>query len=394
MSIFSETHGLEEEDPILSLGVFFRQDARPNKVNLGIGAYKSAEGDPTVLSCVRKAERWIQEQLLDKEYLPIEGDAAFLHQTLPLVLGGGTQRSAIIQTIGATSALRLGGDYLAIQGPRSIYVSDPSWSNHRTLFSRSGLTVHTYPYFDPATGVLNFDAMCGAIAKMPAGSGILLHGCGHNPTGVDPTIDQWKELSALIQKANLFPFFDLAYQGFAQGLDADAFGPRYFSEQGHTCFIAYSFSKNLGLYGERVGALIAVCDDGATAAKVERQLKSLVRGAYSTPPLHGGRVVSTVLRSPELRSEWQEELVSMRQRIQDMRQTLVERLQRSQQRDLAFLRRQHGLFSFGLLKSEHVQILRKDYAIYLPNNGRINVAGLNAHNLDYVVQAIESVMGR
>lgn len=398
MSIFRDTQGLEEEDPILGLGVAFQKELRPNKINLGIGAYKTGEGSSLVLPSVREAERLLLEQKLDKEYLPIEGDAAFLKQALGLVFGDGapvvqSERATIVQTIGATSALRLAGEYLALERQRDSYISDPTWSNHRALLGRPGLKIKTYPYFHPTKRLLDFEGLCAAIDTMEPGSVVLMHGCCHNPTGVDPTVDQWKELSARIQTRNLFPFFDLAYHGFGHGLQEDAFPVRMFAEQGHEMFVAYSFSKNFGLYGERVGALIAVCSDKTVTQKVQRQLKTLIRAAYSNPPLHGGRIVSTVLQSPHLRKQWEEELSQMRQRIREMRQALVDNLQAKTGRDLTFMRSQNGLFSYGLLQAHHVNQLRETYGIYMPTSGRINVAGLHPRNLEAVVNALLTVLG-
>lgn len=397
MSLFASTQGLEEEDSILGLASAFRNEPRAQKVNLGIGAYSTAEGCSLVLSSVQKAEKILLEQKLDKDYLPIEGEASYLSENLPLVFGAQSdfvksRRTAALQTIGATSALRLGGEYLSLGGPRAIYVSDPTWPNHRGIFGRAGLGVKTYPYFDKDKGILDFTGMCQAIEQMPLGSAILLHACCHNPTGIDPSPEQWRQLSSLIKARGLFPFFDLAYQGFALGLEEDALPVRIFSEQGHLLFVANSFSKNFGLYGERVGALTAVCEDQRVANKVQKQLKTLVRANYSTPPLHGARIVRTILQSEPLRREWEQELVMMRTRIQQMRKVFVDRLESQSDRTLSFLRQQHGLFSFGLLHPEHVSRLIMDYAIYLPGNGRINVAGLTARNVDYVVDAVLSVI--
>jgi aspartate aminotransferase len=398
MSIFRDTLGLEEEDPILSLGVAFQKEARPNKVNLGIGAYQTAEGTPFVLPSVRAAEHLIFDQKLDKDYLPIEGHAEFLKGTLGLVFGENSpilkaNRVAIVQTIGATSALRLASEYLVLQHPREGFLSDPTWSNHRALMGRSGIKVQTYPYFHPTKHVLDFESFCAAVEAMPAGSVVLMHACCHNPTGVDPTAEQWKTLSSLIKARNLFPFFDLAYQGFGHGLEQDAFPVRFFAEQGHEMFVAYSFSKNFGLYGERVGALLAVCSDAELAQKVQRQLKTLIRAAYSTAPLHGARIVDTVLHAQSLRLQWENELAQMRQRIREIRNAFIDRLQARVPGDLTFMRTQNGLFSYGLLQTHHVSQLRARYAIFMPASGRINIAGLHPRNLDQVVQAIVTVLG-
>lgn len=394
MSPFKTTEGLQEEDPILSLAVAFREETRPTKVNLGIGAFRTSEGAPYVLPSVLKAETQLLARKLDHEYLPIEGEAAFLKEIMPLLFGKGAAvisagRLAAVQSIGDTSALRIGAEYLALQGPKEAFVSEPTWPNHRALFARGGLQVKSYPYFDKAKGTLDFLGMCAAIRKMPSGSIIVLHGCCHNPTGVDPTPEQWRELSTLIRAQRVFPFFDLAYQGFGQGLDEDAWPVRHFAEEGHDLFVAYSCSKNFGLYGERIGALIALCGERETAVKVGRQLKTLVRGSYSTPPLHGARIVATILQTEALHREWEQELTLMRRRIQEMRQEFVNRFEKKNlNRNVDFLRQQHGLFSYGLIQPEQVGPLRKEYGIFLPPNGRMNVAGLTPHNLDYVVEAV------
>lgn len=397
MSIFHDTQGLEEDDPILGLQVAFRNEPRNSKINLGIGAYKDGEGLAYVLPSVREAEQILAGQNLDKEYLPIEGSSGFLTQVLALVFGENapivqTGCVTAVQTVGATCALRLAAEYLALKQSRTAYLSDPTWSNHRALMNRGGLSVATYPYFHPTQHTLDFEGMCQAIEKMPSGSVVLMHACCHNPTGVDPTEEQWRTLSSLIKARGLFPLFDLAYQGFGHGLNEDAFAVRYFAEQGHEMFVAYSFSKNFGLYGERLGALIAVCSDSNTAQKVQRQLKSLIRAGYSTAPLHPSRIVTTILQSAALRLQWQEELTQMRNRISLMRHILVDRLQTKTGRDLTFLRQQNGLFSYGLLQSHHVKQLRDENAIYMPTNGRMNVAGLHANNLDTVVDGIETVI--
>lgn len=385
------------DDPILGLPIAFAADPRPNKINLGIGSYKTAEGLPLVLSCVRKAESLLLQKPLTKEYLPIEGDAEFLRCSLQLLLGSDSPlwssgQYFAAQSVGGASALRIGGEFLAKLVSKTIFLSQPSWSNHKQIFERSGLNVGSYPYFDPQTNLLDYQGMCVAIKNMPPGSVILLHGCCHNPTGIDPSFEQWKELSNLIKQQKVIPFFDIAYQGFGEGLEQDADAIRYFVSEGHEMLIAYSFSKNFGLYGERVGFLTVICSQQNIVAKVGSQIKSLIRGNYSNPPLHGERIVSTILKSHELTLEWKTELSNMCERVKEMRKALIAALLvKGQDRNFAYMHQQKGLFSFLGLTPEQVQYLRKEKAIYMPSNGRINIAGLN-HNVSYVAEALLSVI--
>jgi aspartate/tyrosine/aromatic aminotransferase len=386
------------EDPILGLPIAFSADSRPNKINLGVGSYKTAEGLPLVLTSVRKAESQLLQKHLNKEYLPIEGDKDFIHYSLLLLLGADsplfqTGHFFAAQTVGGASALRIAGEFLAKLISKTIFLSQPSWSNHKPIFERAGLNVGSYPYFDPNTCLLDYQGMCEAIKNMPPGSVILLHGCCHNPTGIDPTFEQWKELSTLIKKQQLIPLFDIAYQGFGQDLDQDAQAIRYFVREGHEMFIAYSYSKNFGLYGERVGFLTIICSKSESVSKIGSQIKSLIRGNYSNPPLHGARIVSTILKSHELTLEWKMELSNMRERIKEMRKALVAALHvKGQDHNFAYMHQQNGLFSFSGLSPEQVQYLRNEKAIYMPSNGRLNIAGLNTQNLSYVAEALLSVM--
>lgn len=327
MSFFDEIPQMPI-DPIFGLPIAFAADPRPNKINLGIGAYKTAEGNPLVLNSVRKAESLILQKHLNKEYLPIEGDAEFLRCSLELLLGKDsplfqTGNYFAAQTIGGASALRLAGEFLAKLISRTVFLSAPSWSNHKQIFERAGLNVGSYPYFESKTFTLDFTGLCHEITNMPPGSVILLHGCCHNPTGIDPSFEQWKELSEQIKKQKIIPLFDIAYQGFGQGLEEDAKAIRYFINQGHELLISYSFSKNFGLYGERVGFLTVVCSQSEQIKKIGSQIKSLIRGNYSNPPLQGTRIVSTILNSEELTQEWKKELQSMSGRIKNMRTALV-----------------------------------------------------------------------
>lgn len=386
------------EDSILGLPILFAADPRPNKVNLGIGAYKTAEGTPLVLNCVRKAESLILQKQMNKEYFPIDGDPEFNKSTLQLIFG---PESALLrtdhvfaaQTIGGSGALRVLGEFFTKLINRSIFLPQPSWPNHKTIFERAGFTVGSYPYFDFKTNSLDFKGMCAAIETIPAGSVFLMHACCHNPTGVDPTLEQWKELSVLIKKRKLIPFFDFSYQGFGDDLDTDAQAVRLFLRDGHEMAVEYSYSKNLGLYGERVGMLAVIASDQAVIPNIGSQIKTLIRGNYSSPPLHGARIVTTILKSTELAADWKAELKSMCERVKDMRMALVDALiAKGFDQNLSSVCQQHGFFSFMGLNTDQVMRLREENGIYIPFNGRINLAGLNSTNIEYVAESLLSVM--
>lgn len=377
----------EPEDPILSLPILFAAETNPSKVNLGIGSYKNEFGLPTVLSCVRKAEKMLLEQQLDKEYSPIQGLPAFLKETTKLVLGATPTHVSAIQTVGGTGALHLACDFLIRNQFTNLYLSDPTWANHFLIMEYTGMNVQTYPYYNGHTHQIKFDELCATIKKMPAHSIILLHACCHNPTGLDPTPEQWKLLSHIILKQKVLPFFDFAYQGFGDGLEQDAFAVKYFYEQGHEMLVASSFSKNLGLYGERVGMLLAVTKNSETAQSILTQLKRIVRSNYSVPPIHGARIAQMVMQDEKLKQEWMQELAQMRQRILQMRQNLISELKKFDL-DLSFISSQKGIFSFTGLTSKQVTSLRQHFGIYMTENGRINVAGLTKQNVEYVAKAI------
>jgi len=396
MSFFASVPALPD-DPIFGLPALFAADPHPKKVNLGIGVYKDADGKTIVLNVVRKAEELLLKQNLDKDYLFIDGNQKYIQQSLELIFGKncpGIESKEIYaaQTVGGTGSLRLGSEFLAQEPSRTIFISEFTWPNHKPIFLRAGLVVENYDYYDHKAHKLDFPKFCKSIQSINPGSVIMLQACCHNPTGIDPTFEQWKELSDLIKKQKIIPFFDFAYQGFSEDLEKDAKAVRYFYEQGHEMLVSYSFSKNFGLYGERVGLLAVVTHDAAVAKKVGSQVKQIIRGMYSNPPLQGARIVSTVLQSPELTKEWLEELKDMRTRVQDMRETLVANLMvGAKHHDFTFLNRQKGLFSFCGLSHEQVMHLKKEFGIYMPDNGRINVAGLNPYNMDYVVKSILSV---
>lgn len=396
MSFFRKVE-LLPADPILSLPLLFQAETNPKKVNLGVGTYRDAEGKSLVLTCVRAAEQQIIAQPLSKDYLPIEGGKEFLQACMELVFGKDltiAERSFGFQAVGGTSALRVGAEFLKQGITPKVYVSDPSWPNHRLVFQRTGFEVEEYPYYDFARNTIDFEAFCQKLKTIPEASTVLLQACCHNPTGIDPTREQWKQLSTLMKERKLIPFFDLAYQGFGDGLDDDAWAIRHFASEGHEMLVAVSFSKNLGLYGERVGYGCVIAGDPEAAKRVGSHIRQIIRASYSNPGLHGGRLVTTILTSEKLRNEWLLELADMRTRIHEMRRALHSRLLvQGVKKDFDFLSKQKGMFSFIGLSPEQVEQMRSQYGIYVLKNSRINVAGLTAPNLDYVCEAIAKVSG-
>lgn len=384
-SFFSSIQALPE-DPIFGLQIEFNKDPRKNKINLSIGAYQTNEGQWEVFSAVRKAEKILLDQNLNKEYLGIDGHPEFIKATTQLIFGELSDNIYAAQTVGGTCALRMGGDLLSQNITKKMYISNPTWPNHNRIFSYAGMTIEEYPYYDAKNHSLNFQGMCEKIRAMPSGSAILLHGCCHNPSGLDPSQEQWKELSQLIKKQRIFPFFDLAYQGFGNGIEEDAYPIRLFKADGHEMLVAYSYSKNFGLYGERVGLLAAVTHSPSEANNIGSLIKAIIRGNYSNPPLHGARIVSTVLQSPELKANWMNELGRIRTRIQTMREKLFQGL------NFDFLKKQKGMFSYSGLNGDQVGRLQKEYGIFMLKSGRINVSGLNDNNINTVIHAIHEVI--
>lgn len=386
------------DDPILKLPVLFNKDPRTKKVNLGIGTYKDENGKPYVLSCVRKAEKLILDKKLDLEYLPIEGHAEFISSTLKFIFGKTLEANPsnhifAMQSVGGTGALRIGAHFLSKNNFKLMYLSDPTWPNHNLIFNYAGMNIRPYPYYNPETHSLDFSGICDALKKMPHDSIVVLHASCHNPSGIDPTPSQWEEISSIIKHHHLIPFFDLAYQGFGHGIDEDAFPVRYFFEQGHEMFVASSYSKNLGLYGERVGLLSVITKDANARDCIASQLKQIVRSSYSMPPLQGARIAATIQNSPDLSQEWHGELAKMRNRIKEMRSALVACLkEKGLEKDMSFIENQAGIFSFMGINLENVKRLNEEFGIYMPDNGRINIAGLNWHNLEYVSESIASVL--
>jgi aromatic-amino-acid transaminase len=386
-------------DPILGITEAFNADKNPNKVNLGVGVYYDDNGKVPLLGCVQKAEAQLMEKLSPRTYLPIEGLAVYDKAVQELVFGADSavmqeKRAITVQAIGGTGALKLGADFLKRFSPNSqIWISDPSWENHRALFESAGFVVNNYPYYDAATRGVNFAGMMSALKDMPSGSIVLLHACCHNPTGADLTDAQWTEVIQVVTQRGLVPFLDMAYQGFGDGIEEDGKVVRLFAQAGDPLFVSNSFSKSFSLYGERVGALSIVAVSAEEAARVLSQLKRVVRTNYSNPPIHGSQVVATALATPELRKQWEEELAGMRVRIREMRQALVSKLkEKVPGQNFDFVIKQRGMFSYSGLTKAQVERLRNEYSIYAVDTGRICVAALNSRNIDAVVDAIAKVL--
>jgi aromatic-amino-acid transaminase len=390
---------LAPRDPILGITEAFNADANPRKVNLGVGVYCNDEGKVPLLECVKRAEREITDRAAPRVYLPIDGLPAYDKAVQQLLLGADSQlialgRAVTIQALGGTGGLKVGADFLRKFSPAAkVCISDPSWENHRALFEAAGFAVGTYAYYDPSTHGLAFDAMRSSLQTMDPGTIVVLHACCHNPTGVDPTPEQWDQILALVRARGLVPVLDLAYQGFGAGTDADAVVVRKFAATPGPLFVSNSFSKSFSLYGERVGALTVVAADRDEAARVLSQLKRVVRANYSNPPTFGGQIVALVLTRPELREIWEVELGGMRERIREMRELLVKKLaSRAPGQDFDFVRRQRGMFSYSGLSKAQVHRLRDEFSIYAIDTGRICVAALNSKNIEYVADAIASVL--
>jgi aromatic-amino-acid transaminase len=387
-------------DPILGITEGFNADKNPNKTNLGVGIYYDDNGKVPLLECVQQAEKELAAKLLPRTYLPIDGLAIYDKAVQELVFGADSavvqeKRAITVQAVGGTGALKLGADFLKRFSPANaeVYISDPSWENHRALFESAGFVVNDYPYYDAATRGVDFNAMLASFQAMPAGSIVLLHACCHNPTGADLSESQWTDIIKVVTERSLVPFLDMAYQGFGDGIAEDGKVVRRFTEAGGALFVSNSFSKSFSLYGERVGALSIVAASTEEAARALSQLKRVVRTNYSNPPMHGGQIVATALLSPELRALWETELSGMRLRIREMRQLFVAKLKaKAPAHDFDFVVKQRGMFSYSGLTKAQVERLRDEYSIYAVDTGRICVAALNTKNIDAVVDAIAAVL--
>jgi aromatic-amino-acid transaminase len=386
-------------DPILGISELFNADPNPKKVNLGIGVYTDDAGKVPLLECVRRADRAILDNPAPWNYLPIDGLAAYDTAVQGLVFGADSavvkdKRGVTVQALGGTGGLKIGADFLRRVNPDAgVWISDPSWENHRALFEGAGFKVDTYPYYDAASHGVDFAAMAAALEKLPPRSIVVLHACCHNPTGYDLTPDQWTNVIEIVKARELVPFLDIAYQGFAEGIAEDGAAVRRFADACSPVFVASSFSKSFSLYGERVGALSVATGSADEAARVLSQMKRVVRTNYSNPPTHGGKVVAMTLTTPDLRALWERELGDMRERIKSMRKALVDGIHsRVPGSDFGFVLRQRGMFSYSGLTKAQVVRLREEYSIYAIETGRICVAALNSRNVDYAADAIARVL--
>jgi len=398
MTLFA-TVEMAPRDPILGLNEQFNADPNPAKVNLGVGVYTDENGKLPLLACVKAAEAQLVEAARARGYLPIDGIAAYDKAVQQLVFGEGSPllaagRVATVQALGGTGGLKVGADFLKKLEPNAkVLISDPSWENHRALFTSAGFTVETYPYYDAAKKGVDFDAMLAALNAAPAGTIVVLHACCHNPTGYDITAAQWEAVIEAVKARQLVAFLDMAYQGFGDGIAEDGAIVGRFAAAGIDFFVSTSFSKSFSLYGERVGALSVVCESKEEAARVLSQLKIVIRTNYSNPPTHGAQVVATVLSTPALRQQWESELAGMRNRIKTMRTALVEKLEAAGvKQDLSFITTQRGMFSYSGLTKPQMERLRSEFGVYGVDSGRICVAALNDKNLGYVADSIAKVL--
>jgi len=386
-------------DPILGVTETFVADTNPNKINLGVGVYCDDNGKVPLLECVRRAERQQVEAAPAHSYLPIDGLQSYDRAVMELVFGAEAAKSGriiTVQALGGTGGLKIGADFLRRLAPEAqVWISEPSWENHRALFENAGFKVNTYPYYQAKTRGLDFAGMLAALEHLSEGSIVVLHACCHNPTGVDLSREQWQQVLDVVKRRELVPFIDLAYQGFGDGIDADGYAARLFAESYSPVFVSSSFSKSFSLYGERVGAFSLLAGSADEAARALSQIKRLVRTNYSNPPTHGGKIVATVLANPELRTQWEQELAGMRDRIKAMREALVEKIRtRAPDADFGFILEQRGMFSYTGLTKAQVERLRTEFSVYAIDTGRICVAALNSKNVDYAAEAIAKVISK
>jgi aspartate/tyrosine/aromatic aminotransferase len=388
-------------DVILGLTEAFRKDPNPNKVNLGVGVYKDATGNTPILASVKEAEDRLLQSETSKNYLPIDGLPAFNSATQTLLFGADyeiirTKRAVTAQAPGGTGALRVAADTVAkLMKGATVWLSDPTWPNHPSVFQSAGLAVKSYPYFDAKNNGLAFDAMLATLGQIPAGDVVVLHGACHNPTGVDLSPEQWEAVAEVVTARKLLPLVDFAYQGFADGLMEDAVGLHTLAKRGIELLVANSYSKNFGLYNERIGALTVVAANEEAAQTLLSHVKQVIRANFSNPPAHGGAIVAAVLNDPRLRAQWEREVGEMRDRINSLRHLFVETLnEKGVQRDFSFIARQRGMFSFSGLNPDQVKQLRDDYAIYIVGSGRISVAGMSEESMEYLCAAIADVLAR
>jgi aromatic-amino-acid transaminase len=398
MSLFNAVE-MAPRDPILGLNEQFNADPNPNKVNLGVGVYYDENGKLPLLDCVLAAEKKMMEAPKARGYLPIDGIAAYDAAVQGLVFGADSEpvkskRVATVQALGGTGGLKVGADFLKKVSPKAkVLISDPSWENHRALFTQAGFEVEAYPYYNAAKRGIDFDGMLTALDVAPEGTVVVLHACCHNPTGYDLAPAQWDQVIAKVKERKLVPFLDMAYQGFGTGIAEDGAVIQKFVAAGLDFFVSTSFSKSFSLYGERVGGLSVLCSSAEEATRVLSQLKIMIRTNYSNPPTHGAQVVATVLGTPELRAQWEQELAGMRTRIKQMRHALVDKLKAAGVKgDFGFIVDQVGMFSYSGLNKQQMERLRSEFGVYGVDSGRICVAALNAKNIDHVAKAMAAVL--
>jgi aromatic-amino-acid transaminase len=394
-----EQVSMASADPILGLTDAFKKDARSEKINLGVGIYKDESGQTPILATVKEAEKRLLATEKTKSYLTIEGIAAYGTAVQKLLFGADSEiitskRARTAQVPGGTGALRTGADFARKKlGIRRIWVSNPTWANHANVFITAGLSVASYDYYNAETKDLDFDAMVASLQNVEDGDLVLFHGCCHNPTGIDPTIEQWEVLAKLIADIGAVPFFDFAYQGFAKGIEEDAQGLRIFAKYNKELLVANSFSKNFGLYNERVGGITLVAEDSDIADAAFSQIKAGIRSNYSNPPAHGAAIVTTILEDAELYAQWNIEVADMRVRIQEMRDLFVATLkEKGVEGDYSFISRQNGMFSFSGLTVDQVTRLKDEFAVYIVGSGRISVAGMTKDNMQPLCDAIAKVI--
>lgn len=386
-------------DPILGLGEAFKAEERPQKINLGIGVYKDAYGNTPIMKAVKEAEKRLFDLEMSKNYLAIDGVAEFNAHTKELLFGMDSEivklgRAKTVQSLGGTGALRIAAEFIKRQTKaQNVWISTPTWPNHNAIFNAVGMTIREYRYYDAENKKLDWDNLIADLSQASEGDVVLLHGCCHNPTGIDPTPEQWQQLAEMSAQKGWLPLFDFAYQGLANGLEQDAFGLRLFAKNHKELIVASSYSKNFGLYNERVGAFTLVAENETVAATALTQVKSIIRTLYSNPASHGASTVSMVLDDPTLRQQWEDELTEMRERIKKMRYQFVELLKEfGAERDFSFIIDQNGMFSFCGLSPAQMDRLKDEFAVYAVRSGRINVAGITEDNIRYLCESIVKVL--
>lgn len=396
--MFSEIP-LAPADPILGLTDAFKKDPNPQKINLGVGVYKDSTGKTPVLESVKRAEQRLASESQTRSYLPIEGDARYCALVQELVFGSRSEivsssRAFTAHAPGGTGALRVTAEFLKLHLPGvKVWLTQPTWPNHPQIFEAAGLEIDVFPWFDPSSNGLDFEGALATLEKIPEGHVVVLHGCCHNPTGIDPDEQQWTAIADVLSRRNLIPIIDFAYQGFGVGISEDAAGLRIVSSKCREFIVCSSFSKNFGLYSERVGAITVVTEDTAAAERIGSQVRRIIRTIYSNPPEHGGAAVVAILADPELRAQWEAEVAQMRHRINHMRDLFVRTLkEKGVKRDFDFIRNQRGMFSFSGLTKEQVQALKETHSIYIVGSGRISVAGMTEMNMDRLCSAIADVI--